>query len=371
MLRVRYPYEFKTIEEYAPGKKVGSEEESHLKKLVEIDGRLRQLYYYPHRNKDGLIYREEQIYRKTIEKYKNRKDKLIYRSVSFDPYKAVDGKDMFFKEVHKKVDVVIKKMTQKYELDKTRPPEGQYRKIVVNYDTKELSEYFHYCDNSVKEIVKVQSIEKLRSTETNEKDAERSGAEQKKQILNRIIKDCISEIISQEGSALKEMTEVNTGDIFEKSIYDKARDRVMILFAHYIQARREKKQQEEEGGKEEEDDYLAPVLAKLQLDEEFKGFQKGIPLTVEQAKRIQNEAFQMHKERIKARAKIIQDRLDKEVKEIERQFVKFVIWLLEQVETTNHPEKLNSEQKELYNKEYTEAALRINVYLVCIFLDFD
>lgn len=40
--------------------------------------------------RDGLIYREEQIGRKTFEYYKGREDKLIYRSVTFDP-KA--GKD--------------------------------------------------------------------------------------------------------------------------------------------------------------------------------------------------------------------------------------------------------------------------------------
>jgi hypothetical protein len=86
------------------------------------------------------------------------------------------------------------------------------------------------------------------------------------------------------------------------------------------QAKREKKQQEEEGGKEEEEDYLAPVMAKLQLDK-LRDYKKGTPFTAEQAKLIQSEAFQMHKDRIKARAKIIQDRLDAEVKAVQKQFV--------------------------------------------------
>jgi len=43
------------------------------------------LYFYHHRVKDGLIYREEQIGRKTFEYYKGREDRLTYRSVTFDP----------------------------------------------------------------------------------------------------------------------------------------------------------------------------------------------------------------------------------------------------------------------------------------------
>ena len=45
-----------------------------------------------YRNKDGLIYREEQISHKTFERYKNRPDKLEYRSVTYsgDDYTAAD-----------------------------------------------------------------------------------------------------------------------------------------------------------------------------------------------------------------------------------------------------------------------------------------
>jgi hypothetical protein len=58
---------------------------SYWKKIVQIDGRVRKIYFYHHRNKDGLIYREEQIGRKTFERYKGREDKLVYRSVTFNP----------------------------------------------------------------------------------------------------------------------------------------------------------------------------------------------------------------------------------------------------------------------------------------------
>jgi hypothetical protein len=61
--------------------------------------------------KDGLIYREEQIGRKTFEYYKGREDRLIYRSVTFDPEKQIDPLSLKLKENHSQQEVVIKKMT--------------------------------------------------------------------------------------------------------------------------------------------------------------------------------------------------------------------------------------------------------------------
>jgi hypothetical protein len=78
VLRRRFPYEFKTIEHYLP-----SERSFYWKQLIQIDGEVRKLFFYHHRNENGLIYREEQIGKKTFERYKNRPDKLVYRSVSF------------------------------------------------------------------------------------------------------------------------------------------------------------------------------------------------------------------------------------------------------------------------------------------------
>ena len=82
-MRIRYPYQFKLVEYYEPHC-----DTDYWKKLVEIDGHERKIYFYHHRNndknKDGLIFRHEIIGSKTIEKYKDRKDNLVYRSVEFE-----------------------------------------------------------------------------------------------------------------------------------------------------------------------------------------------------------------------------------------------------------------------------------------------
>ena len=89
----------------------------YWKKVIHIDGRVRKIYFYHHRNKDGLIYREEQIGRKTFERYKGREDRLVYRSVTFNPNwtdrkdKDLTIEDNHHKENKHKGESVIFKMT--------------------------------------------------------------------------------------------------------------------------------------------------------------------------------------------------------------------------------------------------------------------
>lgn len=81
VIKRRFPFEFKTIEEYGPGRM------PHWHQIITIDRRLRIIKYYQNRNHDGLIKRIEKIGEKTIEYYENRDDRVIYRSVRFDPNK--------------------------------------------------------------------------------------------------------------------------------------------------------------------------------------------------------------------------------------------------------------------------------------------
>ena len=84
VIRRRFPFLFKIIEHYE------SLSPTHWKKMIQIDGHSRKLYFYHHRVRDGLIYREEKIGKKTFEYYKGREDRLIYRSVTFNPEKKPD-----------------------------------------------------------------------------------------------------------------------------------------------------------------------------------------------------------------------------------------------------------------------------------------
>ena len=83
--------------------------------------------------------------------------------------------------------------------------------------------------------------------------------------------------------------------ILEKSIYDKARDKM----------KQGKKKTDDDVGKEQDKDYLAPILKKLSL-------QNHETLTQEQAMKVKSEALKRLKERLLTRAEIIQKRLETE-----------------------------------------------------------
>jgi hypothetical protein len=138
-VRRRFPYQFKLIEHYE------SQEDTHWKKLIQIDGHDRKLWFYHHRNKDGLIFRHEIIglknkelpdekeKNKTMERFKNRPDKLTYRSVVYDP-ETPETSDLKLMERNYGREVKIKKMTQKFEIDDDlkKPPSSQIRKTEFN-----------------------------------------------------------------------------------------------------------------------------------------------------------------------------------------------------------------------------------------------
>lgn len=122
--------------------------------MIQIDGHVRQLYFYHHRNndknKDGLIYREEQIGTKTIEKYKDREDHLEYRSVSFIPINK-DKKDasmLELKDIHYKCAKILN-MVQKFGLDPERPAEEQIRMTEFNIEKGDVNIYYHYKDGKI------------------------------------------------------------------------------------------------------------------------------------------------------------------------------------------------------------------------------
>jgi hypothetical protein len=91
--------------------------------------------------------------------------------------------------------------------------------------------------------------------------------------------------------------------ILEKTIYDKARDKM----------KQGKKNDEEETQNEKEKDYLQPILKKL-------GF-SGKELNEEAAIMVKNEALRNLKERLLTRAEIIQRRLEEEQRLLEQAYV--------------------------------------------------
>ena len=77
--------------------------------------------------------------------YKNRPDKLIYRSVTYaEKLDDFTSADSVIKDNNLDKEIKVKKMTQKFELDESRPAEEQMRKAVFNLETDEIVIYYHF-----------------------------------------------------------------------------------------------------------------------------------------------------------------------------------------------------------------------------------
>lgn len=208
-MRRRFPYKFKTIEYYDP-----SEKNNYWKKMIQVDDHYRKIWFYHHRNKDCLIYREEQIGKKTFEKFKNREDKLIYRSVTFD--NDIQTGNEYHPNMTDKVygrTYYIKKMAQKFELDPYKSASDQIRKTEFNIANNQVLIHYHYEEGQIfkkPDKINRMEIQGKMGEMGNEKDDGGNNDQNKKQQyyakINDMEQKCNTSILSSETNAHEERT---------------------------------------------------------------------------------------------------------------------------------------------------------------------
>jgi hypothetical protein len=180
IVRRRFPYFFKLIEHYE-----SSQSNFHWKKQVQYDGQSRKIFFYHHRQKDGLIMREELFTvnkNKIIEEYKNRPDRLVYRSCVFDPKNSPKNTDLRMDENNYKKTVKLKKMTQKFDLDPDMPAATQMKKTEFNLDLQKVYIHYHYEEGKItsseEQWDRNQYIGQAKLDNVNDKDAEENKEQQ-------------------------------------------------------------------------------------------------------------------------------------------------------------------------------------------------
>ena len=209
-IRRRFPYNFKLIEHYE-----SSYQYNHWKKMIMIDGRYKKLYFYHHRQKDGLILREEFFDQKNkiIEEYKNRPDKLIYRSVTFNPNAELTQQTLRLKENNYGKEVLINKMTQKFELDPDMPAANQIKKTEFNLLKRRVYIKFHYEEGKItsrgESFDRDELIGHAKIDNVNDKDQEDSKEQQVKKRYHELEMNCYQMINTAETNMLSECQQRN------------------------------------------------------------------------------------------------------------------------------------------------------------------
>ncbi len=208
-------------------------------------------------------------------------------------------------------------MAQKFALDPDLPAETQIRRTEFNLEKGRVYLYYHYREGKItahqESFIRDDLIGEAKIGDMNEKDTEENKQQQINKRILEMERRCHEQIKEYEKTASQESTwraesdklinslkstnptwEVVFDKVLEKSIYEKARDKM----------KQGKKKDEEENEKEQDKDYLLPILKKLSLE--------NAELDEEAAINVKNEALRNLKERLLTRAEIIQRRLEEE-----------------------------------------------------------
>lgn len=317
-MKKEFPFEFRSVEYFrmmegttAPNPNVIL---PHWREIEHFMGRKIIFRFYPQRFFDGLIEREEIIGEKTIERYENRDDRLIYVSVRFESASGESGnKDLYCYHDRHVEDVKVVKMVQKFDKNSFMPASTQIAKIIFDLARNMIKVIYHMEEHQIAPIVYETSrtaFSKIMSHNDKNKLPLRSD-QQKIQQLYAMEKDCFSKIKKSEDSVDKEIKNFKTtieesGSLaILRSNRQSVRKPMDVIDAEYRgQEHANKENIEDMAVADETEDHVAKALRKRGL----LG-QKVDPKTAEE---IKFEILSNLQERFVQRAEIIDNRFKEE-----------------------------------------------------------
>lgn len=198
-LKKRYPFEFRTIDFYANNVNLVPQQHPwpNWKEIEHINARQMIIRFYPIRFADGLIEREEFIGEKTIERYADREDRLIYTSVRFVEKTQEDIKDIYSYKDRHVGNVLATKMVQKFARDESVPAHEQVKKILIDMKRNKVRIWYHLNPHEIAPVIYEVSRDDFTNVNTgfhsNTKTID-SQTMKKNQAIYNMEKDCFSKI---------------------------------------------------------------------------------------------------------------------------------------------------------------------------------
>jgi hypothetical protein len=344
-IKRRFPLEFKTVEDFAPGCPF------HWKQIVTIDGYSRLYIYYPTRNTDGLLRREEIFDIKTREYFKGRDDYMIYRSWMIEK-RASTTRDYTLGE-----NIVITKMTQKFEKNPNKPAGQKMEKVIYDMKKRKVFVFYHYEPGSIRRDVKEYSRDEFTAigkvADGQEKEEVDEVFQQELQFIFDMEKTCYAGIKSEENQLRQELDKYNKkqkkwNKLKENNDVNSALGREYIYKSVYDKAREKNKEvvKDKEDEKDQENttiDYLTPVLKE-------KGWVNKT-LDAKEAREVKNEVMSRLKQRLVHRADIIAKSLEREKKRLQDEINHFA----------RKGDHITPEEQKSYDDFVNEANFRIEI----------
>ena len=116
-----------------------------LRTMRRTAGERNLLVFYPESRLDGMISREEILGKKTIELYANRRDRLIYRSVTY----RTDAEEPTGETEQHQRPLEIRKLTEKFSRDDTLNCDADVAKRVFYLTENRIRLDFHFGEDRI------------------------------------------------------------------------------------------------------------------------------------------------------------------------------------------------------------------------------
>jgi hypothetical protein len=131
------------VESFLPGRP------GALKEWTEWLGQRRVLQYHVSARLDGLATREEEFGQKIIERFEDRPDHLVYRSVRLVQDVSVNKSPYVLQDAGPTSDVVVAKMTEKFARNKAKRAVEDMAKRTFYVAESRVRTVYHYDDPKV------------------------------------------------------------------------------------------------------------------------------------------------------------------------------------------------------------------------------
>lgn len=337
--RIRIPDVDKIHEYFDPGRPHG------LKEHVTIEGKTTEIHFYPSARSDGLFKRLETPY-KIIEYFTEREDRMIYRSVTYEP--SDNPYDDYLHDP-----AAIMKMTEKFDRNPDVPAHEDSAKQTYFLKEDKIRVISHLENGRI-----IQSYREFKKPNTDQKTGvfEMPNSFEvnpylkppKKQHLYaqlcsliRAEQACAFAIKSSE----REVSEILQARMTEEkdvalttSIYDTIRNNIRLP----NEDEKDLHKKEEEESKASDLDYLSPFLV---------NHQNSGNLSKEDAQTVKDACLKSLKERLIEKANIIQGKLEEITSEYQRR----------QLAYSRNADSMTVEETDEYVHFCNEAMFKIHI----------
>mmetsp|Transcript_24783 Transcript_24783/g.72853 ORF Transcript_24783/g.72853 Transcript_24783/m.72853 type:complete len:443 (+) Transcript_24783:251-1579(+) len=282
------------VETFLPGRSDGGLREYEL-----VSGVSRKMDFYPNARLDGLQLRHEMLGIKTVEHYQGRDDRLVYRSVTFDPaaHAGTGGGDAKAADA----DHAVVKMAEKYSRNEAVDADEDVAKRVYHVGG-DIVVLYHHGKGRITNSKRVFHRDgrpwppQVTVVDPFAKPPPDSVLRENYQALINAERECMQAFREQERQMkeiLSKRAEEEESFQLEVSVYDTSRQR------HFLDA----EGKEDAAAAAVMHDYLTPFLDDPKSSE---------PLPRDKALKVRDLCLKSLRERLVERATIIQSRLDEE-----------------------------------------------------------